>query len=227
MKIKNQLSLSSLLGLSSILLFSACDTAPEACFTVDHTLVDLNEAVQFDDCTEPLPQSYVWNFDDGSTSNEANPIHAFSAEGQYLVSLTAKAKSEINDDAVSTVIKVGQRLLQSIQIVSLPATQTNGLPWDSGDAPDLGLSIRSGGVLLYDFAPIVDCSTFSSMTLSFPGTDLLPPQATTFEFYDDDAGSRQSMASFSVDLNTFVPEASKTIHLGASPAEIIIQYSLR
>ncbi|MEZ4986947.1 MAG: PKD domain-containing protein [Saprospiraceae bacterium] len=34
--------------------------------------------------------SYIWDFGDGSTSNELQPIHTYTAEGTYTVSLTAE-----------------------------------------------------------------------------------------------------------------------------------------
>lgn len=39
------------------------------------------------------PATYSWDFGDGATSTEANPIHTFPAEGEYLVTLTITSES--------------------------------------------------------------------------------------------------------------------------------------
>jgi len=36
-------------------------------------------------------ESYYWNFGDGNSSVEMNPVHLYQAEGEYLVSLTGKS----------------------------------------------------------------------------------------------------------------------------------------
>ncbi len=38
-----------------------------------------------------VAQSWLWNFDDGSTSTQQNPIHSFADEGVYNVSLTVQS----------------------------------------------------------------------------------------------------------------------------------------
>lgn len=43
--------------------------------------------------------SYTWDFGDGSTSTDANPVHTFKGEGSFVVSLAAKGE---NDSDVST-----------------------------------------------------------------------------------------------------------------------------
>ena len=32
--------------------------------------------------------SYLWNFGDGNTSTEANPVHSYTAQGSYQITLT-------------------------------------------------------------------------------------------------------------------------------------------
>lgn len=47
------------------------------------------------------PYRWLWNFGDGTFSNQQNPVHAYSAEGAYLVSLTV-TDSIGNTDTDST-----------------------------------------------------------------------------------------------------------------------------
>ncbi|QCK14471.1 PKD domain-containing protein [Mangrovivirga cuniculi] len=55
---------------------------------------------------------YTWDFGDGNTSTETNPVHTYAAEGTYTVTLTA---TDGTDEAVST-----QEIVVSITPVALP-----------------------------------------------------------------------------------------------------------
>jgi len=45
--------------------------------------------VNFTDASTNTPTSWLWNFGDGHTSTEQNPIHQYTSEGSFTVSLTA------------------------------------------------------------------------------------------------------------------------------------------
>lgn len=50
-----------------------------------------NNIIQFDQFTDDIYDSYVWNFgDESSFSNEYEPIHTFPGPGEYYVSLTVE-----------------------------------------------------------------------------------------------------------------------------------------
>ena len=44
--------------------------------------------VQFEDLSMNNPEEYLWDFGDGNTSDEANPLHVYTQSGNYSVSLT-------------------------------------------------------------------------------------------------------------------------------------------
>lgn len=58
---------------------------PNASFTA--SLINTNQ-FQFNN-TSTFAESYLWNFGDGSTSTETNPIHTYSIIAPYTVTLTA------------------------------------------------------------------------------------------------------------------------------------------
>ena len=45
--------------------------------------------VQFYDNSSNYPTSWLWSFGDGTTSSVQNPMHIFSGDGTYAVTLTA------------------------------------------------------------------------------------------------------------------------------------------
>lgn len=47
--------------------------------------------IQFIDYSFPLPVAWEWNFGDGSSSTEQNPLHSYLADGSYEVCLTTIA----------------------------------------------------------------------------------------------------------------------------------------
>jgi len=62
---------------------------PNVDFVANQTSVSVAEDIVFTDLTTLLPESWSWDFGDGSNSTEQNPTHAYAASGFYTVSLTA------------------------------------------------------------------------------------------------------------------------------------------
>jgi PKD repeat protein len=62
-------------------------SAPTAAFTVSAE-TSCTGIVEFFDESEDVPQSWFWEFGDGNTSDEQNPIHLYEEQGTYTVSLT-------------------------------------------------------------------------------------------------------------------------------------------
>ncbi|MBL7474052.1 PKD domain-containing protein [Robertkochia sp. 1368] len=52
--------------------------------------------------------SYLWNFDDGTTSDEINPLHTFTTPGTYNVTLTIS--DDANEDTDTLVVSVEEPL---------------------------------------------------------------------------------------------------------------------
>ncbi|MBI3500660.1 MAG: PKD domain-containing protein [Bacteroidetes bacterium] len=61
---------------------------PVAKFYADDT-VSCSGTVQFTDQSLNVPNQWLWNFGDATTSNQQNPLHTYTANGTYSVSLTA------------------------------------------------------------------------------------------------------------------------------------------
>ncbi|MCX7523031.1 PKD domain-containing protein, partial [Microbacterium sp. STN6] len=75
---------------------------------------------------------YAWNFGDGFTSNEAKPVHTYSAAGTYTVTLTVTD----NKGAVSTAVT---------KPVTVTAPPVNAVPVAAFDATVSGLTVSTDG----------------------------------------------------------------------------------
>ncbi len=62
--------------------------APITNFVANYT-TSCSGTVQFTDISQDLPTSWSWNFGDGNTSVQQNPVHTYAASGTYTVTLTA------------------------------------------------------------------------------------------------------------------------------------------
>lgn len=78
-----------------------CQAPPEADFSADRTVGFIPMTVEFTDLSENFPDSWDWDFGDGSGSSAENPIHIYEQPGNYKVTLTAA-----NCDGAGTETKV-------------------------------------------------------------------------------------------------------------------------
>jgi PKD repeat protein len=75
---------------------------PRADFTADERRGVKPFTVTFTDLSTGKPTSWAWQFGDGTTSTEQNPVHTYQKEGAYDVSLTVS-----NSFGTDTVTKTG------------------------------------------------------------------------------------------------------------------------
>ncbi len=61
---------------------------PEVSFEADHVTGEQPLHVQFSDTTQGQVEVWLWDFGDGTTSEEQNPQHVYEAPGAYTVSLS-------------------------------------------------------------------------------------------------------------------------------------------
>ena len=84
-----------------LFLFS-CKSEPVAEFMVDNVKPEVGSPVAFTNQSEGATR-YEWDFGDGYGSDEANPVHYFTATGKYDVILTAYSKSDLSSQATITI----------------------------------------------------------------------------------------------------------------------------
>lgn len=116
-----------------LLVMASCAKQPRACFDAPE-LVEVGEPVEFTNCSSKA-FSYLWQFDDGTESEEAQPTHVYTKRGKYKVYLTAYSKNGLRQTKANHIIEVANRYLEQFTLKSVPF----GTAWDASDGPDLKL----------------------------------------------------------------------------------------
>jgi Zn-dependent metalloprotease len=78
---------------------------PIALFAADVSYT-CSGVVQFNDLSMNNPEEYLWNFGDGNTSTEANPVHVYTQSGTYNVSLIVSNENGSAEYELDTQIVV-------------------------------------------------------------------------------------------------------------------------
>jgi PKD repeat protein len=131
---------------------------PTTNFTADTTSPAIYAAVQFNDTTGNYPDSWSWDFGDGSTSTLQNPTHAYTSLGLKTVTLTAylAANTSITNTSTKTnyINVVASATPPIASFVGSPTTANIGTPvsftdtstntptswtWTFGDSSGSGL----------------------------------------------------------------------------------------
>ena len=90
--------------------FMTGQKAPMPRFTQDNLFGSPPLTVQFTDQTQNNPETHLWNFGDGMTSSEKNPVHTYNSPGLYRVRLTVS--NEMGSRSASGFVYVrGIRIL--------------------------------------------------------------------------------------------------------------------
>ncbi|WP_156161174.1 DUF3344 domain-containing protein, partial [Methanosarcina sp. 2.H.T.1A.6] len=126
-------------------------SAPVASFTSDSNAGNIPFIVKFTDTSTGKVSSWKWDFGDGGTSIEQNPIHTYVTEGSYKVTLTATGPGGSNTATSTEPV-----------LVSAPLTS----PSYNGGIPLT--TVQSGtvsGGLWFDSYPGFDTSAKKAFTL--------------------------------------------------------------
>jgi len=92
--------------------------------------------VQFTDTTSGAPTSWLWVFGDGFTSTLQNPLHTYTNDGTYIVTLHATTPNGSVEQSDSVIVG-------SVTAAYTPPTEKGaGLP---GDDPQVMLRISNDG----------------------------------------------------------------------------------
>lgn len=131
-----------LLLVLAIIFISGCGQRAESCFGYsqqnrpkDFSLL-YNVPVKFSNCSTEAA-SFYWDFGDGNSSTEKNPVHQYSSQGIYTVTLTSRFKNkEQKSSKTITLAEPSQSdsLLQTWQLTQVQEYLLNSnYPVDSSE----------------------------------------------------------------------------------------------
>ena len=109
--------------------------------------------------------SYMWDFGDGNTSTDIDPVHVYANAGQYIVKLVAT--NPVHSDSVSKEVKVGIVNVELPENEPIIRIENNRLIVYVGQPSDLEIFTADGKIVYKaetDFATI-DLSTFQTPIL--------------------------------------------------------------
>ncbi len=138
------LTLALILVIGILFSLTGCTEPPVASFDIDKNVVNQGESVQFLDKSTGEVTSWNWDFGDGTTSVEQNPVHIFEKKGMFLVTMNVANKggnstAETNVRVLQTptagfmVSKDKALLGESIEFNSKAIGDINSYFWDFGD----------------------------------------------------------------------------------------------
>jgi len=93
--------------LATVICTTSCRKEPIACFQHSPSYGDIytHDVVQFDNCSRDAI-AYQWNFGDGNTSREQDPVHSYDSSGIYEVTLTVYSKGDMKSSVHSDNITI-------------------------------------------------------------------------------------------------------------------------
>ena len=127
-------------------------TTVQADFTQNVTSGAAPLTVQFADKSSGRPNSWLWDFGDGSTSGQQNPVHTYTSAGTYTVTLTAGMVFDQGGvhSGISTVVRKENLVtvtgtVQTVQSAAVPTVkdQAPGSTGLSADQIEAFISHRS------------------------------------------------------------------------------------
>ena len=186
----------------------------EAAIGTDMVYQYTGQRVQFLDATLGNPNEWLWEFGDGGSSTEQNPVHIYTNAGAYTVSLTVRHNTANEQDSVTRPAYI---TMQGTYVIpgALPAIWNpagspynlfNGITFDEGEI----FQIMDGVVInVFGDEPLTIEGTLIANNVTFAGPAAGGWAGLVFEGDDRNISSLTSC--------TIVDAASPLKILGCSP----------
>jgi PKD repeat protein len=156
---------------------------PVAGFTANTTQGTAPAAIRFTDQSTGNPTAWLWDFGDGTTSTERNPIHTYRNEGTYTVTLTVMNSCGVSDPA----IKINFISVSGIIPTTPPTTVPTTTPSTTPTTPPTTVPTTCP-------TPCPNCSitcppTCPIIVVNFIADKTLGPAPFTVQFHDQSTGN--------------------------------------
>ena len=189
-------------------------------FSYNNTDLNIGVPITFLDNSYGVVDSWLWSFGDNQQSTSQNPVHTYSGEGEYTVSLTIQ--NSINSDTISKTVTIGSATPPeggtvnpvTLYTPSNPTTSSVRLTWSQSNIADFSkydiLLSQSSGEPGWITATI---RTKSTTTYEVTGL----ASGTTYYFTVRTSSTSNRYAdSKQVSITTLGPAPVKAVELGTS-----------
>ncbi|AKB36579.1 cell surface protein [Methanosarcina siciliae C2J] len=112
-------------AMNAILVVEYSESAPMADFMANTTSGTAPLSVQFTDLSENATE-WSWDFGDGANSTEQNPVHTYSAAGNYTVNLTVTNTAGSDSEVKTDYITVSESSTPAEPVAAFTADVTGG-----------------------------------------------------------------------------------------------------
>ncbi len=154
-------------------------TAPVADFSVSPRS---DNSFKFTGRSENIPESWMWDFGDGATSNERSPTHTYPGPGEYTVCLIATNTGGRDTDGNTSTEQNPQH------VYAAPGEYTVCLITSNSESADTACQ-----VLNVVFRPITGFTyEVEGRTVAFTDTSLYNPTSWQWDFGDDATSMEQN-----------------------------------
>jgi len=189
-----------LLSIISAMVFSSCSKAPVASFEVDQNEVKAPATITFTN-TSTNADEFLWNFGDGETSTEMNPIHEYVQGGDYDVSLKAYGEDDTNTFVKTIIILPNMTGFWNIHFavfnnsydarLQLTELENHKLVGEFAFQDDPNYTQISGSSLIDGYDVIIEARLFRFLDIRFEGTvnEAYDSMSGTYSLGGDEGGS--------------------------------------
>ncbi len=174
--------------------------APVAGFSQNVTGICEGESIQFTDASSNNPSSWSWDFGDGNTSTQQNPVHSYTSAGTYSISLTAS-----NTQGSNTLTENDLIVVHPNPTVTIDAFAEDSLCSDASAVPipnhsPTGGTFSGDGVSGNNFDPIVAGNGNHTITYTYTDNNGCESSAQTSIMVVDCATSVEEVSADGVSI---------------------------
>jgi PKD repeat protein len=172
-----------------------------ACFTVSGSTHYVNDPVYFVNCSQ-YAYSFEWDFGDGFSSNQKNPMHSYMAPGNYQVTMVAYGDygQETFTDVITVVGSTDLNILVmylgtedpvSNCEVTIFGTETD---WQNLTNPIASLTTETDGIVVFTglnpveyfidaYKYVTDANYYSNYYQGYATTPLIEDEVNYYNIY--------------------------------------------
>lgn len=168
--------------------------------------------------------SYAWNFGDGSTSNEANPVHLYSSQGSYTATLTVTDNNGLTGMASTSIVATAAP--NQLPTAAISASVTSGTVPLTVAFSSTGSSDPDGSITAYfwDFGDGTN-STAANPSKTYTSVGTFTAKLTVTDDRNGTASASQVITvtadvNKQIDVNTFTLSAQSNSAGAAAIASI-------